>query len=279
MIAKFEAEINPEAELFMQLKKDSSWLGNILGNEGVYAEIRKGDIVDIYFEGGRMAELSYKRGKGIVATCHEKYLGVKDGKNYVDCLEVIKKNPAFLMENIRGEYSEKSKDGRPRDPEDISEKKIQGTLICRRAPIYLDSEFAHRFKNDGRSTIRFDLVAVTDNKLQIIELKRIKDNRMLNVDESDPEIISQMNSYSMFIDANAEAIVEYYKKLYLIKRSLGLPVPPCDIETLGINRKPHLIICDTYTHMTGDREIRINRMSNILDRHSDLFSYYFFKLA
>lgn len=278
MTATFKAELDPKAGLFRQLMKEEPWFRHLLEMENVYAEVRKGNIVDIYFEGGRMAELSYKRGR-IIATCHEKYLGVKDGKKYVDCLEVIKKSPALLMENIRDAYSEKSKDGKPRNPEDISEKKIQGTLICRRNPIYLDSEFAHRFQDDGRSTIRFDLVAVSDNKLQIIELKRIKDNRMLNDDDSDPEIISQMNNYSMFIDANAEAIVEYYKKLYLIKRSLGLPVPPCDIETLGINRKPHLIICDTYTHMTKDRKIRIKRMSDILDRHSDLFNYCFFNLS
>lgn len=274
-IATLDASLNKEAEIYKELKKQPDWWQRLLSVKGVYVEIRKDDIVDVYYEGGRMAELKIKDEK-ITATCHPKYLGmdVPTGSNpkYVDCLEVLKNNPSFITKSIQANYSQK----KGKDDEDISEKKIQGDMICRQNPLFLDSEFAHRYEIGKRQTIRFDLVTIKSNQLIFIELKRIKDNRMLNKEDDEPEILKQMDKYQKFIKVNKDKLLEYYKTLYEIKSSLKLPVPECEIEKLSVCEVPHLIIIDTYKSLGGRRDTRIARMKEILDKAP--FSYTIEKL-
>lgn len=266
-IATLNASLNKEAEIYRELKKQPDWWQRLLSIKGVYVEIRKDNIVDIYYEGGRMAKLRCKS-KRITATCHPKYLGmdVPTGSNpkYVDCLEILKNNPYFIAKNIQANYSQKE----GRNGEDISEKKIQGDMICRRNPLFLDSEFAHRYEIGKRQTIRFDLVMIENNQLIFIELKRIKDNRLLNKEDDEPEILNQMDKYQKFIKVNKDKLLDYYKTLYEIKSSLKLPVPECEIEKLSVCEVPHLIIIDTYKSLGGKRKARIARMIEILNKVS-----------
>ena len=275
IIATLDASLNKDAEIYKELKKQPEWWQKLLSIKGVYVEIRKNDIVDVYYEGGRMAELRCQN-KGITATCHPKYIGkvVPTGSdpNYVDCLEILKKNPTFITKNIQINYSQKE----GKDEEDISEKKIQGDMICRHNPIFLDSEFAHRYEAGKRQTIRFDLVTIKNNQLIFIELKRIKDNRMLNIGDEEPEIFNQMDKYHKFIKANEDRLLDYYKTLYEIKTSLKLPVPECEIEKLSVCEIPHLIIMDTYQSLGDKRMNRIVRMREKLDKAP--FSYTIEKL-
>ena len=275
-IAKLNACLNKDAEIYKELANQPNWLQRLLSIKGVYVEIRKDDIVDIYYEGGRMAELRCKN-KQIKATCHPKYLGmdVPTGSNpkYVDCIEVLKKNPTVIIKNIQANYSQKE----GKDEEDISEKKIQGDMICRLDPIFLDSEFAHRYEVGKRQTIRFDLVTIKNNQLIFVELKRIKDNRLLNKEDDKPEILEQMDKYQQFIKFNKNKLLDYYKTLYEIKTSLKLPVPECEIEKLSVCEIPHLIIIDTYHSHGGKRKNRIARMKEILDKAP--FSYTIEKLS
>lgn len=274
-IATLNASLNKEAEIYRELKKQPDWWQRLLSIKGVYVEIRKDNIVDIYYEGGRMAKLRCKS-KRITATCHPKYLGmdVPTGSNpkYVDCLEVLKNNPYFIAKNIKICYSQKE----GRNGEDISEKKIQGDMICRQNPLFLDSEFAHRYEIGKRQTIRFDLVMIKNNQLIFIELKRIKDNRLLNKEDDEPEILNQMDKYQKFIKVNKDKLLDYYKTLYEIKSSLKLPVPECEIEKLSVCEVPHLIVIDTYKSLGGKRKARIARMIEILNKAS--FSYTIEKL-
>ena len=297
-IATLDASLNKEAEIYKELNKQQDWWQRLLSIKGVYVEIRKDDIVDIYYEGGRMAELRCKS-KRITATCHPTYLREVSSRScaattstcagttvrttrsliptdsnpkYVDCLEVLKNNPFFIIKNIQANYSQK--DGK--NEEDISEKKIQGDMICRQNPIFLDSEFAHRYEIGKRRTIRFDLVTIKNNQLIFIELKRIKDNRMLNKEDDEPKILKQMDKYQKFIKVNKDKLLDYYKTLYEIKSSLKLPVPECEIEKLSVCEVPHLIIIDTYKSLGGKRKARIARMKEILDKAS--FSYTIEKL-
>lgn len=263
-LATLNANLNPNAEIYKELRKQPDWWLKLLAIKGVYVEIRKDDIVDVYYEGGRMAELRYKSQK-LVATCHPKYLGktVPQGTNpkYEDCFELLKKDPEFIIKEIKKNYSQKGE----KDKEDVSEKKIQGDMICSRNPIYLDSEFAHRYEVGNQQTIRFDLVTIRDNELLFIELKRIKDNRLLNKDDDEPEILEQMDKYKRFIESNKDKLLEYYKVLYGIKKSLGLPVPECDIDELSICEKPHLIIMNTYQKDSSGRSERIEKVKDLLN--------------
>ena len=275
MIARLNAHLNESNKLYSILKEKPQWWTSLLSINGVYAEIRKGDIVDVYYEGGRMAELKVGRDGKLKASCHPKYLGcdVGDSENvkYLDCLNVLTSNPESMLPRIENAYSRKN--CKKYNPEEISEKKIQGDMICKKSPVYLDSEFAHRYEYGSRKTIRFDLVAIRDNKLFFIELKRIGDNRMLDKIGNTPEIIRQMDKYCRFIKTNSDALVEYYKKLYRIKQQLGLPVPQCDLDKLTICTKPHLVIRNTYLKETSDRNSRINNIVRILLEHRDDFTF------
>lgn len=275
-IATLDACLDKEAGIYNVLKEQPVWWQKLLSIKGVYVEIRKGDIVDVYYEGGRIAELRCKN-KRITATCHPKYLGknVPTGSNpkYVDCIEVLKNNPISITKNIQICYSQK--DGK--NEEDISEKKIQGDMICRHNPIFLDSEFAHRYEIGTQQTIRFDLVTIKNNQLIFIELKRIKDNRLLSKGDENPEILNQMDKYQKFIQANETKLLDYYKKLYEIKTILKLPVPECEIEKLSVCKIPHLIIVDTYKSLGEKRMNRIHEMKKILDKAT--FSYKIEKMS
>ena len=256
-------------------REKPQWWTSLLSINGVYAEIRKGDIVDVYYEGGRMAELKVGRDGKLKASCHPKYLGCDFGDSenvkYIDCLNVLTSNPESMLPRIENAYSQKN--CKKYNPEEISEKKIQGDMIYKKSPVYLDSEFAHRYEYGSRKTIRFDLVAIRDNKLFFIELKRIGDNRMLDKIGNTPEIIRQMDKYCRFIKTNSDALVEYYKKLYRIKQQLGLPVPQCDLDKLSICTKPHLVIRNTYLKETSDRNSRINNIVRLLLEHRDDFTF------
>ena len=275
MIARLNAHLNESNKLYSILKEKPQWWTSLLSINGVYAEIRKGDIIDVYYEGGRMAELKVGRDGKLKASCHPKYLGcdVGDSENvkYIDCLNVLTSNPESMLPRIENAYSQKN--CKKYNPEEISEKKIQGDMIYKKSPVYLDSEFAHRYEDGSRKTIRFDLVTIRDNKLVFIELKRIGDNRMLDKIGNTPEIIRQMDKYCRFIKTNSDALVEYYKKLYRIKQQLGLPVPQCDLDKLTICTKPHLVIRNTYLKETSDRNSRINNIVRLLLEHRDDFTF------
>lgn len=265
-LATLNANLNPNAEIYKELRKQPNWWLKLLAIKGVYVEIRKGDIVDVYYEGGRMAELRYKN-KKLVATCHPKYIGKTVSKGtkpkYEDCFEFLKKDPEFIIKEIKKNYSQKGE----KDKEDVSEKKIQGDMICSHNHIYLDSEFAHRYEVGNQQTIRFDLVTIRDNELLFIELKRIKDNRLLNKDDDEPEILEQMDNYTKFIKVNKDKLLEYYKVLYGIKKSLGLPLPECDVEKLSICETPHLIIMNTYQKDSSGRSERIEKIKDLLKKN------------
>lgn len=51
-IATLDASLNKEAEIYKELKKQPDWWQRLLSVKGVYVEIRKDDIVDVYYEGG-----------------------------------------------------------------------------------------------------------------------------------------------------------------------------------------------------------------------------------
>ena len=92
MIARLNAHLNESNKLYSILKEKPQWWTSLLSINGVYAEIRKGDIVDVYYEGGRMAELKVGRDGKLKASCHPKYLGCDFGDSenvkYIDPDEI-----------------------------------------------------------------------------------------------------------------------------------------------------------------------------------------------
>ena len=205
---------------------------------------------------GDNAQAYYKKGIAIYQPCEKE-------------LVRIGTEECCLLRNAQMFYSDK--EGKEvSNAEQKSEKKLQGEIVCRAKTLYIDSEFAHRYEEGSRHTIRIDLVRVKGNKIQFVELKRIQDNRLLHKDGSEvtPEIITQIEEYRNFIKANKDAILAYYKELIAIKRALGLPTTSADIDTLAIDTEPYLEIHNLYTHQNPQREARIANIKATLHKHN-----------
>lgn len=272
------------------------WWQLIKDDKDLYIEIRKENIVDVYYLGGRMAGIELKvRGneKKISITAHPKYLGFEDTNDsehyrrvkkdgrvlyvpiYSDCSELLKTHEGIniLKDNIVRYYSKDKTD----ETTNISEKRIQGELIINNRRLYLDSEFAHRLYATEKLSVRFDLVKIVDGKIVFEELKRINDPRLRTGKGQNPEIIEQMHNYKIFIKENLEVLAEYYKELYSIKAKLQLPLPIVDVETLTVDPEPFLLIMNLYNRnlSQGKRE-RVDDIKKVLnDNHYkfDILNY------
>ena len=72
-ISKIEGNLlNEGHELFKLLKNDPpSWWKDVKEDKDLYVDIRKMNLIEIYYKGGRAAKLELKRG-GLVVTAHPK---------------------------------------------------------------------------------------------------------------------------------------------------------------------------------------------------------------
>ncbi len=258
------------------------WWSNIKSDSSLYIEIRKENYLNVYYRGGCVAKIKYTRGKKFEVVSHPKYLGLadksdsryykrglKDGKivyyaiyqdstDWLSSLEKLKK----LKDNVTRIYSGDN------EGESTSEKYIQGELIIKNRDKYLDSEFAYRMFDGKKRTIRIDLVKIENGKFVFEELKRIKDARLLTKD-GEPEILTQMGNYGGFLKQNQEALTQYYRNLYKLKKQLGLPVPPTkDIGSVFVDPQPTLLIFNNYEKDSSGRDNRISNMEEILKKKS-----------
>jgi hypothetical protein len=130
----------------------------------------------------------------------------------------------------------------------------------------LDSEFAYI---DGETNNRIDWVRCDDGVVTFVEVKRIDDGRMLHDTDVTPEVVFQMNRYKQFIVKYQPQLLLYYKKLYDIKKNLGLPVP--NSKPVSINENPELLIFDRWEKNTKDREEHRQRLYGILGKNEIKF--------
>ena len=278
-ISKLEEGLLSVNHVLYKILKSSNapvWWKKVKKDKELYIEIRKKNIIDIYYRGGRMAELKLSRGK-IVVSSHPKYQDLTDvddaryytkkidenGKlkitpKYQNCEEWLISNIEGLKANIRTYYSG------DRDGEATSEKFIQGNLIINGRNKYLDSEFAHRLYDGGRKSVRIDLVKIEGDHFVFEELKRIKDGRLLKKYD-EPEILTQIDNYRDFLKENKDELTVYYRTLYKIKKKLGLPVPLVDdIDKVTVDVEPQLSIALNYDKSTKARDERVKKIKDLL---------------
>ena len=250
--------LNPNAPLFKILRDNPPiWWEMLKNDPELYIDVRKDNMVMAYYQGGRVACLTYKRGYGISAKTHPKYVGVNSDKEQEISHALDAQLLMTIKANIRANYSQKSDN-------DIQEKLIQGECVIAHRDLYLDSEFAHRRYVGQNHTVRIDLVKIAGSEIIFEELKKINDPR-LRTSKGQPEIIEQMNAYREFILENHKVLEAYYKTLMQIKVYLGLPTPPVsEIDCLHVRLEPELTIFNTYTKVTNDRIKRIQAIEREL---------------
>lgn len=265
--------LHQNAEIYGILKKNPPiWWKNLINDKDIYIEVRKNDELMAYYHGGRAAGITFKkRSHELIVTAHPKYLGHTDKSDsryfkqnkkhtpiYQRCEDWLTSRMDELKMNITKHYAGED------EGEDTSEKFIQGNLILNGRNAYLDSEFAHRFHDGEKNTIRIDLVRFENGKIVFEELKRIGDGR-LRTKKGNPEILDQMTNYRAFLKVNQDRLTEYYKTLYQIKRDLSLPVPHVsDVSALSVDIEPHLLIAQNYSSLSDDRVARINDINKAL---------------
>jgi hypothetical protein len=215
----------------------------------------------VYYFGGSLAKIEYKN--GFVAKIHEKYLSGEGEKYTLFDLNGLDAVIEQIKDNIKTYYVETG------NPEKPAEKKIQGTLITKNQN-YIDSEFQYN-EDSEIGELRIDLIELSDGELSFVELKGITDNRLRNDENRNsgvPEIIEQMNKYKKFINKYEKELTDYYKKLIQLKNNLGLSTQN---ENFILNKTPKLLIANTYTKMTKEREERIKAILELLYNHNIKF--------
>ena len=260
--------LNPNAPLFSELKSGNySWWENIKKDDRLYIEIRKDNYINVYFEGGNVAKLEYRSKDNTIQTStHSKYLH-GNGDDYVECSLDKDKDLETIITNIQKYYS-KTKDEKEKEKgkekEEWSEKYIQSQYIINYRSKYIDSEFAYK---DDSFDIRVDLIECINGELRFVELKTIDDGRMLKKTDDNPEVVEQVKAYEDFISNYKKDIVEYYQKVWEIKKDLGLTIPEKCPSSLA--EKPLLLIFNRWTKSTSRRDEHTDRMEKILKKDID----------
>ena len=258
------------ARIFLELNNNPHWWNRFKEDSSLYIEVRKDNQVNVYFEGGSIARIHCSKHKKLQVFIHHKYLGIPkpaDNNLYVEYSDRIGSCLNDVLDRVKTVYSQKGRIDGVVPKEKWSEKYIQGTLIVQSRQHHLDSEFAYI---DGETNNRIDLVRCSDGMVTFVELKRMADNRMLHETDATPEVVYQMNRYKQFIEKYSSQLLEYYQKLYDIKKILGLPVP--ETRPVCINPIPELLIFDCWEKNTKGRDEHRRRLCEILQKEDVKFS-------
>ena len=259
------------ARIFLELNNNPHWWKQFKEDSSLYIEVRKDNQVNVYLEGGSIARIHYcSKNRKLQVFIHHKYLGIPkpaDNNLYVEYSDKIDSCLNDVLDRVKTVYSQKGSIDGVVPKEKWSEKYIQGTLIVQSRQYHLDSEFAYI---DGETNNRIDLVKCSDGMVTFVELKRMSDNRMLHETDATPEVVYQMNRYKQFIEKYSSQLLEYYQKLYDIKKSLELPVP--ESLPIYINPIPKLLIFDCWEKNTKGRDEHRRRLCEILQKEDVKFS-------
>ena len=263
--------LKPDARIFHELNNNPHWWKQFKDDSSLYIEVRKDNQVNVYFEGGSIARIHYcSKNRKLQVFIHHKYLGIPkpaDNNLYVEYSDKIGSCLNDVLDRVKTVYSQKGSIDGVVPKENWSEKYIQGTLIVQSRRYHLDSEFAY---NDSETSNRIDLVRCSDGMVTFVELKRMGDNRMLHETDATPEVVYQMNRYKQFIEKYSSQLLEYYQKLYGIKKILELPVP--ESRPVCINPIPELLIFDCWEKNTKGRDEHRRRLCEILQKEDVKFS-------
>ncbi|MCP4143292.1 MAG: hypothetical protein GY755_23890 [Chloroflexi bacterium] len=256
-------------KLFLELKSNPpTWWENLLRDEDLYIEIRKDNYIDVYFNGGGIIrKLKFTRGE-YSGSIHFKYL-LSDKAEYIKydfttpkvflaqekikLLSFVNFDPEVLRRiknNIKNHYSANS------------EKGIQARFI-NKAGCFLDTEFAYNYADNK---LRIDLIWVDkhNKKILFVELKTMGDSRLYT-----NEIHEQLKKYHDFSCRFEGEIVDYYQKLFAIKKSLNiLPAGLKSLDSLEgftLEKKPLLLFGDCnqvwINQNTGNIDKRIKNVA------------------
>ena len=249
-----EIELKTDHPLFQKLRDDPPlWWENLTSDPELYIDIRKNNHLNVYHNGGSIMKL--EGDKGYKAQIHIEYIPLntvsgylpfefQDGNIFLNELKTIEINN-FEKESLEG-IKKRIRKFYP----NTSEKGIQARYVLeannrsRNANgFFIDTEM--QYENKRVDMVWVDLVS---KHFVFVELKTISDERLFIDGNSSKETIDkQLRKYLEFAHENKGALIDYYNRVYFIKKELGiLPefVKESSLSNYDLIEKPILLVGD-----------------------------------
>jgi hypothetical protein len=125
-----------------------------------------------------------------------------------------------------------------------SEKAIQADFVIKNSG-FIDTEFAH-----GKARIDLVWLDVPSRRIIFVELKTIGDNRLYFSEDTNSDnenIAAQLRKYHDFIKTYEAELNDYYRRLFAIKKKIGILPQGCKTESLDgfrVETYPILLVGD-----------------------------------
>jgi Holliday junction resolvase-like predicted endonuclease len=255
MSKSFKTNLNPSDKTFVELKNGNyPWWANLKKNKNISIQIRKGNTIDVYYNGGAiLKDLRYDdAAKTFTADIHPKYIPLADESHYnslelssggvkftgkIDAMELAQFEDAKLtaiMNRVKKHFGSES------------EKAIQYSFATNDQYI-IDTEFQEKNMKGRIDLVRLD---ASVKKIVFIEVKTITDPRLFADSGTGKENIhDQLKKYHDFAEEYQTSILDYYKLVLQIKKDLGIAgtdVMKLDISNWQVESKPLLIFGDCF---------------------------------
>ena len=273
-----ESKLKVGHPLFKRLCTDPPlWWQNLKADPDLYIDIRKGKYLNVYHNGGSLMKLEgaheYK------AQIHFEYIPLYKNSDYLpfefqDGNIALNGQKTIDINNFNKETLSRIKKRIKKFYPNNSEKGLQGQYVIKNNSnshnakgFFIDTEFQFNiYANQKPSKGRIDLVWVDTERKEIafVELKTIGDQRLYIENCMNPESIDiQLKKYTAFVRKNMEVLIEYYDRIYQIKRKLHILPSFVKEDSLSQYKplhKPILLVGDCTQKWIDDNADRLNNL-------------------
>ncbi|MBU4444755.1 hypothetical protein KJ656_06700 [bacterium] len=249
-----KTKLKTDHALFQRLKDDPPpWWKNLTLDTELYIDIRKNNYLNVYHNGGSIMRL--EGAKDYKAKIHVEYIPLNKTSDYLpfefqDGNISLNESKIIDINNFKKESLERIKKRVRKFYPNDSEKGIQGQYVINaqnksksKNGFFIDTELQYDNK-------RIDMVWVDlgTKKIAFVELKTIGDERLyIDSNKRQEAIDKQLSKYYEFAREHKDTLIDYYNRIYCIKKNLGiLPefVKENSLEYYKLIEKPILLIGD-----------------------------------
>ncbi|MDJ0764263.1 MAG: hypothetical protein QNJ97_14880 [Myxococcota bacterium] len=257
-------KLDVDARLFEALSADSPrWWQNLLREEDIWADVRKGNKINIYYRCGSIMNLSY--GTGFNAEIHFEYIPLQESRTHIKYrfdgpgleldtahIEIPTLNAfdADAIKRVKKRIGKFNPTG--------SEKAIQADFVIKNNG-FIDTEFAH-----GKARIDLAWLDAPSERIVFIELKTVGDDRLYfgeDTSSDNENIAAQLRKYHEFLTAHESELGDYYRRLFAIKKRLGILPSGCEVDSLDgfkVETHPILLVGDCMQLWIDKNAVEIN---------------------
>jgi hypothetical protein len=239
-------------ELINALKKSQVWI-NLSSDSELQPEIRNNAVSIYYRSGAFLRNLRIESG-ALTADIHQKFIPLDESASgtyarLTSCDGVglgFELSPKPISLGTAETCARRAYKERIAQVQSSPECQVVQAICERPENQVLDQEIA--FQEPGESRDKIDLCYYEANisKLVFVEVKQVDDSRLFSrANGSRPEVIDQLQSYSLRLKKHKKLILETYTQVASLKRELGLGQRVSDVPKEGIQElleSPVLII-------------------------------------